>query len=82
VAAIPIEQVDHFVHDVAGKITPQSFEGEIIIIPTQSFDTKIECINPKYITDEKLIAEHTEKLEKLKKELQTQLDILNDMKNE
>ena len=59
VAGIRGVDISDYVHKVASKITPTTFEGEVILIPIQSYDTKIECINPKYVTDEELIKEHT-----------------------
>ena len=76
IAGIRSEDIDTFVHKVVKKIMPTTFVGEIIIIPIQSADTRIECINPEYITDIKLIKEHTELINNLQKELQIQLDIL------
>lgn len=76
VAGIRGEDIRDFVQQVSQKITPKTFEGEIIIVPTQSPDTRIECINPKYITEEQLIQDNTELMKKLKFELQHQLDQL------
>lgn len=82
VAGVRSEDINDFVHKITKKITPSVFEGEIIIIPTQSIDTKIECINPKYVTDENLIKEHTEMMKILREELQNQIDQLKIKKNE
>ena len=60
VQGIRMEDIEHFVKSITKKITPETIKGEIIVIPTQSPDTRIECINPKYITDVKLIKEHAE----------------------
>jgi len=76
VASIRLEDIDTYINKVMNKIMPQTFEGEIIIIPIQSSDTKIECINPKYITDAELIVEHTEMMKKLQEALQNQLEQL------
>jgi hypothetical protein len=73
--------IEEFTQRVTRRITPSTFKGEIIIIPTTSPDTRVECINPKYITDEELIREHTELMKKLKEELQNQLEQLNEEKN-
>lgn len=35
---------------------------EVMLIPTRENHSKVECINPKYITDQNLIAEHENKL--------------------
>jgi hypothetical protein len=82
VAGVRSEDIDDFVHKVTKKITPSVFEGEIIIIPIQSIDTKIECVNPKYVTDKDLIKEHTEMMKNLNEELQNQLDQLKQKKDE
>lgn len=82
VAGVRSEDIDDFVHKVTKKITPSVFEGEIIIIPIQSIDTKIECVNPKYVTDKDLIKEHTEMMKNLNEELQNQLDLLKQKKDE
>jgi len=52
------------------------------MIPTQSPNTIIKCINPKYITDTELIKEHTEMMKKLNIELQYQLNQLKEENNE
>ena len=78
VQGIRSEDIQEFVHKLSNKLAPTNFEGEIIVIPTQSPDTRIECINPKYITDDVLIKEHTEMIKKLQEELQNQLEQLKE----
>ena len=82
VAGIRSEDIADFTHKVAAKIIPITFLGEVIIIPAQSADTRIECINPKYITDEALVAENTELMKKLKEELQYQAELLKQKNHE
>ncbi len=82
VAGIRMEDIATYTHKVTKRIIPQTFQGEIIIIPIQSSDCKIECINPKYITDIDLIKEHTEMMKKLQDELQHQLKQLKQDNNE
>jgi len=82
VAGIRSEDIEEFVHKICRRISPETFQGEIIIIPTQSPDTRIECINPEYITNEELIRENMEMMKKLREELQNQLEILKEKKNE
>lgn len=36
---------------------------EMILLPTREVNSRIECINPKYIIEEKLIAEHRSSME-------------------
>lgn len=73
VEGIRQEDIETFVKKLSEKLTP-SIEGEFIVIPTQSPNTRIECINPKYITDVDLINEHTEKMKELQENLQYQLE--------
>ena len=82
VAGIRSEDIETYTQKVVKKIMPVTFQGEIITIPTQSVDTRIECINPKYITETELIREHTELMNKLQEELKFQLENLKENKNE
>jgi hypothetical protein len=82
IAGIRTEDVPDYVHKVTKRITPAMFEGEIVIIPVQSPDTRIECVNPTYITEPELIAQHTELMKKLNEALHSQLEILKENKNE
>lgn len=82
VAGIRSEDIEDFVYKLSKRITPETFEGEIILIPTQSIDTRIECVNPKYITEPELIKEHTEMMKKLQEQLQYQSELLKNNKNE
>lgn len=76
VAGLRSEDIQEFVHKLTDKLSPEGFHGVIITIPVQSPDTRIECIDPKYITDEELIKEHTERMKKLQDELQHQLELV------
>lgn len=82
VQGIRSEDIERVVIEITKRITPSTFQGEVIVIPTQSPDTRIECINPKYITDAELITEHTEMIKKLKVNLQYQLEQLKEESNE
>ena len=82
VQGIRSEDIREFVYKLSEKIAPTSVEGEVIVIPTQSPNTTLECINPKYITDADLINEHTEIMKKLKEHVQHQLDQLKEEDNE
>ena len=70
-------EVEEYVNRIAKRITPSTFEGEIIIIPVRAYNTEIKCINPVYITEEALIKEHNELMKELNNELQSQLEMLN-----
>ena len=82
VAGIRAEDIHDFVNRVTNKIMPKTFDGEVIIVPIQSPNTRIECINPKYVTDADLIKQHTEMMNKLQEELQHQLNQLKQENNE
>jgi hypothetical protein len=85
IGGIRSEDIDTYMKKVTKKITPTTFEGEIIVLPTQLLvapDTRIECINPIYITDVELVKQHTIMIKKLQDELQIQLDILKQKNNE
>ena len=81
VAGLRSEDIPEYIAKLSKKITPISFEGEIIFIPVQSNDTHIECVNPKYITEEQLIIENTLKIKKLNEELELQIKQLKENKN-
>ena len=82
VANIRSEDIPSFVEQVSDRIVPLTFLGEIIIIPTQTIDSRIECINPKYITDENLINENSILMKILNENLEEQKNyIMNKMNN-
>lgn len=74
VAMIRNIDISDYVNAVAKRTIPDTFQGEVITIPIQSVDCRIECINPEYITDDELIKEHTEMMKKLHEELQYQVE--------
>ena len=82
VQGVRSEDIEDYTHSVAVKIIPTTIEAEIIVIPTQSPDTRLECINPKYITDAELIKDHTKMIQKLQEELQHQLEQIKQENND
>lgn len=82
VAGVRSEDIENYVNNVAKRITPTTFDSEIIIIPVQSTETRVECINPKYITDESLIIENERLMKELHNEINKQINILKENKNE
>jgi len=74
VAGIRQEDIETTVNKIASRISPQTVDAEIIVIPRQSYDTQIECIDPVYITDKDLIEKHTSRMEELQEELKHQLE--------
>lgn len=81
VQGVRMEDIEHFVKTITKRIAPSTLKAEIIVIPTQSPDTRVECINPEYITDADLIKEHTEMLKKLQEQLQHQSEQLKEENN-
>lgn len=73
VSGIRSEDIPDYINKISEKIIPQTMEAEIIVIPTHSYETRIECINPKYITDEELIKKHSKLMEELHIELNHQI---------
>jgi hypothetical protein len=82
VSEIDDTQIKEYCTLIAEKIAPKSIDCELIIIPVLSHDTKIECINPKYITEKELIEEHTRMIQNLQIELNNQLEKLKENNNE
>lgn len=48
--------------------------AEVIFIPTRTIDSKIECINPQYITDEDLIRKNRLLIDQLHESLDSYLN--------
>jgi hypothetical protein len=64
------DEIEQYIYKIANKINTSTFIGEIIFIPEyDSVNSRIECINPKYITDKNLIKEHNNQIKKLNSEL-------------
>lgn len=84
VANIDPEDIDEYMRRVASKTSDffKSLNGEVIYLPKQSYDCKVECINPKYITDSELVRKHTEMIKELNDELNYQLNDLKNKKDE
>lgn len=78
ILGIRSEDIDTYVKKITSRITPESVEGEFITIPTNTYETKIDCINPKYVTEGNLIKEHSKLMKDLNKELQYQLKELRE----
>jgi len=59
------EEIPYFMKSVMQNIRLKSPEiGEIIALPVKNV-SKVECINPKYITEPELIREHRLKIDEL-----------------
>jgi len=62
----------------------KEMEGEVIFIPVRGTDSRLECINPKYITEDELIRKHRLLIDELHEHLDGHLKELlnNDKKSE
>lgn len=53
------ETLGKYIEIIKDSLIPTNLVGEVIIIPQITTpDTRIECINPEYITDKELIRKH------------------------
>jgi hypothetical protein len=73
--------IPDFIERVKENLIPSNVEGEFIIIPVQSTDTRIECINPTYITDDKLIRKHRLLMDELHEHINYYIDEQKENKN-
>ena len=76
------EDISTYVKRVTSRISPKSINAEIIVIPTQSTETRIDCINPLYIKDDFLINKHEFLMKELHRNLEEQIKYLNDEKKD
>lgn len=74
VVGIEEDKIKEFIHDIQKRISTQSkFEKyNTIFIPVIG-ETRVECINPKYITDSNLIKKHERLMSELHEHLNNQI---------
>jgi len=76
-ALISEDDIGQYVQAIMDKIkTDSKIVGEIIVIPTKQIDSRIECINPKYITEDELLRDHRLKMDQLQEYLKHYIDEL------
>lgn len=68
--------IDDYVNSVTVRIVPNIENAEIIVIPIDGVDTRIECINPQYVTDNELIEKHTSLMHEINNKLQEQINLI------
>lgn len=75
ISIVGIDNVEEYFNDIMKKISANtvSEDTEIITIPVFS-ETRIECVNPKYITDGDLIKKHERLMSELHEKLENQID--------
>lgn len=74
VGDLPMQDVGEYMDRVRTRFFTdefvKKFEGsEMILLPVRETDSRIECINPKYITEEELVREHRLKMDYLHENL-------------
>ena len=82
VAGIGGNDIEDFREKVTSRIAPATVKGEILVIPVNSYETRMECIDPVYITDEDLVKKHTELMKELHDELDHQIKQIRDGKKD
>jgi|AntRauTorcE11897_2_1112592.scaffolds.fasta_scaffold32229_2 hypothetical protein len=67
-------------YDSIGTIFNEK-QGEVIFIPVRGTDSRLECINPRYVTEEELIRKHRLLIDELHEHLDSHLkELLNNEK--
>lgn len=74
-----IELIMKNAYDSIGSIFAEK-DGEVIFIPIRGTDSRFECINPKYITEDELIRKHRLLIDELHEHLDSHLKELLDNK--
>ena len=80
IAKVRSADIDDYILKIVERITPSIENSEIIVIPCDATNTRIECINPKYIIEEELINKNKTLMYELNNELQKQLNYIKDGK--
>lgn len=81
VLGIRSEDIADYTNKILSRISP-IVKGQIISIPVNSVDSRIECINPIYITDKELINNNNSLMKELNEHLKHQLDMIKNKENE
>ena len=78
IANVDIDDVEEFMNRVMKKISANSVseDTEIIALPIYG-ESRVECINPKYITDTDLIKKHERTMSELHEKLKNQIENIN-----
>ena len=75
------DEVKPYINSVSKRIAPEKIDGEILFIPVYG-ETKVECIDPVYITEPELIRKHRLLMDELHEHLEHQINELKDGTNE
>ena len=80
ISHVKLGDVPEYMTQVMNKIAAITISGnsEVIALPVYG-ETKVECINPKYITDGDLIKKHERTMSELHEKLKNQMDQLEEI---
>jgi hypothetical protein len=67
------EEIEEFISKISTRVYSQLIDTQSIFIPVYG-ETRIECINPIYITDSELIKKHERLMAELHEHLKNQID--------
>lgn len=82
VTGIRSEDIPSYMGKVSERVSPKTESiSEVIFLPVMG-QTRVECINPKYITEEELIKEHNSKMYDLNHALSEELDYIKNGRSE
>lgn len=70
----PINIAD-YMRESYETICPKTFKGEVIFLPTNLDESRVEMINPVYITDKNLILKHELMMEELNNNIKNQINL-------
>lgn len=69
-----INDIPEYMERVKDKIVIDALDGHSIFVPINNGDeTRIECINPKYVTNKELIENHNQMMEKINNNLELEI---------
>jgi hypothetical protein len=72
VGSLRSADIPKYMEEIKKRIVPYTLEAEIIFVPIDG-ETRIECINPLYITDGDLIKKHERLMAELHEHLNREL---------
>jgi len=73
VRLIETEDIPKFMHGIAEQMDSDSVTKDVLYIPIYG-ESRVECINPVYITNEDLIRKHERLMAELHEHLNNQLN--------
>ena len=75
-AGVRSVDIEDIIRKIANRMTPETFQGETIFIPTQSHEIRVECINPRLVNID-VFKEAVKKLSKAESEMLCVIEKLN-----